>query len=69
MERIKSDPPPPTQRPDVSASLERLLGVAMAKDPAARPQSALELIHGLQSVEEELRLPLTRPILPIGEPH
>jgi len=68
MERIKSDPPPPTQRADVPASLERLLGLAMAKDPAARPQSALELIRGLQSVEEELRLPLTRPILPVGEP-
>jgi len=69
MERIKSDPPPPTQRADVPASLERLLRQAMAKVPAARPQSALELIRGLQSVEEELRLPLTRPILPVGEPH
>jgi serine/threonine protein kinase len=68
MERIKSDPSPATQRADVPASLERLLGQAMAKDRAARPRSAMELIRGLQSVERELRLPLTRPILPVGEP-
>ena len=49
-------------------SLERLLRQAMAKDPAARPQSAMELIRGLQSVEQELRLPLTHPILPADEP-
>ena len=64
MGRIKSDPPPRTQRADVPDSLERLLRQAMAKDPAARPQSAMELIRGLQSIEQELRLPLTQPILP-----
>ena len=68
MRRIKSDPPPRTQRADVPDSLERLLRQAMAKDPAARPQSAMELIRGLQSVEQELRLPLTQPILPADEP-
>ena len=68
MGRIKSDPPPRTQRTDVPDSLERLLRQAMAKDPAARPQSAMELIRGLQSVEQELRLPLTHPILPADEP-
>jgi serine/threonine protein kinase len=68
MGRIKSDPPPRTQRADVPDSLERLLRQAMAKDPAARPQSAMELIRGLQSVEQELRLPLTHPILPADEP-
>jgi serine/threonine protein kinase len=68
MERIKSDPSPRTQRPDVPDRLERLLRQAMAKDPAARPQSAMALIRGLQAVEEELRLPLTRAILPAGEP-
>jgi tRNA A-37 threonylcarbamoyl transferase component Bud32 len=68
MGRIKSDPPPRTQRADVPGSLERLLRQAMAKDPAARPQSAMELIRGLQSVEQELRLPLTQPILPADEP-
>jgi tRNA A-37 threonylcarbamoyl transferase component Bud32 len=68
MGRIKSDSPPRTQRADVPDSLERLLRQAMAKDPAARPQSAMELIRGLQSVEQELRLPLTHPILPADEP-
>ncbi len=68
MRRIKSDPPPRTQRADVPDGLERLLRQSMAKDPAARPQSAMELIRGLQSVEQELRLPLTQPILPAAEP-
>jgi serine/threonine protein kinase len=68
MGRIKSDPPPRTQRADVPDGLERLLRQAMAKDAAARPQSAMELIRGLQSVEQELRLPLTHPILPAEEP-
>ena len=68
MGRIKSDPVPPTGRADVPDSLERLLRQAMAKDPAARPQTAMELIRGLQSVEQELRLPVTQPILPAGDP-
>ncbi|HXT91982.1 MAG TPA: serine/threonine-protein kinase [Trebonia sp.] len=68
MGRIKSEPPPRTQRADVPDSLERLLRQAMAKDPGGRPQSAMELIRGLQSIEQELRLPLTHPILPAEEP-
>jgi serine/threonine protein kinase len=68
MGRIKSDAPPRTQRADVPDSLERLLRQAMAKDPAARPQSAMELIRGLQAVEQELRLPLTQPTLVSDEP-
>jgi serine/threonine protein kinase len=68
MGRIKSDSPPRTGRSDVPDSLERLLRRTMAKDPAARPQSAMELIRGLQSVEQELRLPLTQPVLPADEP-
>ena len=68
MSRIKSDPVPPTGRADVPDSLERLLRQAMAKDPAARPQTATELIRGLQSVEQELRLPVTQPILPASDP-
>jgi eukaryotic-like serine/threonine-protein kinase len=64
MGRIKSDPPPRTGRTDVPESLERLLRQAMAKDPDARPQTALDLIRGLQTIEQELRLPLTQPILP-----
>jgi eukaryotic-like serine/threonine-protein kinase len=68
MWRISAEPPPRTQRADVPESLERLLRQTMAKDPAARPQTAMELIRGLQSVEQELRLPLTQPILPAVEP-
>jgi serine/threonine protein kinase len=67
MGRIKSDPVPPTGRADVPDSLERLLRQAMAKDPAARPQTAMELIRGLQSVEQELRLSVTQPILPASD--
>jgi serine/threonine protein kinase len=68
MSRIKSEPVPPTGRADVPDSLERLLRQAMAKDPATRPQTAMELIRGLQSVEQELRLPVTQPILPASPP-
>jgi tRNA A-37 threonylcarbamoyl transferase component Bud32 len=69
MGRIKSDPVPRTGRADVPDSLERLLRQAMAKDPAARPQTAMALIRGLQSIEQELRLPVTQPILPAdGQP-
>lgn len=68
MERIYAETPPRTQRADVPESLERLLRQTMAKDTAARPQSAMELIRGLQSIEQELRLPLTHPILPTTEP-
>jgi tRNA A-37 threonylcarbamoyl transferase component Bud32 len=68
MQRINAEPPPRTQRADVPDSLERLLRQTMAKNPAARPQTAMELIRGLQSVEQELRLPITQPILPAVEP-
>ena len=66
--RIKSDAVPRTQRSDVPDSLERLLRQTMAKDPVARPQTAMELIRGLQSIEQEMRLPLTQPILPADGP-
>jgi serine/threonine protein kinase len=66
--RIKSDAVPRTQRSDVPDSLERLLRRTMAKDPVARPQTAMELIRGLQSIEQEMRLPLTQPILPADGP-
>jgi len=64
MRRIKADPVPRSQRGDVPESLERLLRQAMAKDPAARPQTALDFIRALQAVEQELRLPVTQPALP-----
>lgn len=59
MPRIHSTPVPPTGRPDVPAGLERVLAHAMAKDPLARPASALEFARMLQAVEQEQRLQRT----------
>lgn len=59
MHRITSTPPPPTGRGDVPPSFERLLASALAKNPAARPPTALALARALQTVEQEQRLPLT----------
>ena len=67
MRRIKSDPVPRTGRGDVPDSLERLLRQAMAKEPGARQQTALDLVRALQAVEQEMRLPLTQPVLPADE--
>ena len=66
MPRIRSTPPPSTGRPDVPAGLERLLAQAMAKDPARRPATALELARALQSVEQDQRLART-PIVVLDE--
>jgi serine/threonine protein kinase len=60
MRRIHDTPPPRTGRPDMPPSLERLLQQAMAKNPALRPQSALDLARALQGVEQEQGLPLTK---------
>jgi serine/threonine protein kinase len=68
MGRIQSDPPPPTGRRDVPDSLERLLRQSMAKDPAARPQTALDFVRALQSIEQEQRLPLTQIVLAADQP-
>ncbi|GEP36564.1 hypothetical protein NPS01_02270 [Nocardioides psychrotolerans] len=51
--RILHAPPPLTRRPDVPASLERLLQQCLAKQPEHRPQSALELARALQRIETE----------------
>ncbi|HWN32588.1 MAG TPA: serine/threonine-protein kinase [Pseudonocardia sp.] len=59
MHRITSTPAPPTGRGDVPPSFERLLHSALAKDPAARPATALAFARALQAVEQEQRLPLT----------
>ena len=66
MPRIRNTPPPRTARPDVPAGLERLLGQAMAKDPAHRPATALELARALQAVEQDQRLART-PIVVLDE--
>ncbi|TQJ48844.1 serine/threonine-protein kinase [Phycicoccus sp. SLBN-51] len=59
MPRIRSTPVPATGRADVPVSLERLLALAMAKDPSARPASALQLARALQAVEQEQRFART----------
>ncbi|KRE56063.1 serine/threonine-protein kinase [Phycicoccus sp. Soil748] len=59
MPRIRTAPVPPTGRADVPVSLERLLAQAMAKDPAARPQTALQFARALQEIEQEQRFSRT----------
>ncbi|HEU4808992.1 MAG TPA: serine/threonine-protein kinase, partial [Homoserinimonas sp.] len=49
----------PIGRPDVPASLERILKKAMSRNPAARPSSVLEVVRELQSIETELGLAQT----------
>ena len=57
--RIERQPLPATMRADVPASLERVLASAMAKNPAHRPATAVELARLLQAIESELRLSST----------
>ena len=59
MKRIRDQPVPDTGRPDVPASLERLLKAGLAKDPGLRPASAMDFARSLQVIEQELRLPRT----------
>lgn len=55
MRRIREKPVSKTGRDDVPPSLERLLAQAMAKSPADRPQTALQLARSLQAIEAEER--------------
>ncbi len=57
--RILHAAPPATQRPDVPPALDRLLQQSLAKQPAYRPQSALELARGLQRIEAAAGFPRT----------
>jgi hypothetical protein len=57
----------PIGRSDVPASLERILARGMAKDPAQRPASALELLRELQAVETELGLSQTSAEIAMAE--
>ena len=59
MARIERGRLPPLARPDVPASLERLLAQAMAKSPQHRPTSVVEFLRQLQGVEAELKLAVT----------
>ncbi|GAA4674420.1 serine/threonine-protein kinase [Nocardioides nanhaiensis] len=51
--RILHTPAPPTHRRDVPPGLERLLAQCLAKDPAHRPRTALEVARSLQRIEAE----------------
>jgi serine/threonine protein kinase len=68
MRRVQADSPPRTGRADVPDSLERLLRQALAKNPDARPQRALDLARELQAIEQELHLPHTQVIVPDDDP-
>lgn len=55
MRRIRENPVPSTGRVDVPRAFERLLAQAMAKRPADRPQTALQLARSLQAIETDQR--------------
>jgi serine/threonine-protein kinase len=57
MQHVNADPPPPSQRSEIAIppELERVMLSCLAKDPAARPQTADELTRLLEAV------PLERP--------
>lgn len=57
--RILESPVPEIPRPDMPGTLQRLLGVAMEKDPRNRPESAAAFARALQRIERELGLPET----------
>lgn len=62
MGRVRDLPVPPTGRPDVPESLERLLRYAMAKRPEQRPQTMAQFVGMLQGIESELGLPRTEAV-------
>ncbi|WP_252976414.1 serine/threonine-protein kinase [Janibacter melonis] len=69
MPRIRSNPPPETERADVPALLERLLAQAMSKNPLARPATALELARSLQHIEQQERFSRTAIVVLDEEGH
>lgn len=58
--RIETEPLRPLSRPDVPPELNRVLSVAMAKDPSGRYDSALAFGRALQQAEMALSLPVTQ---------
>lgn len=59
IDRIQHDPLPTLGRADVPDSLYRVLATAMAKKPADRHGTALELAWALQRVQAELSMSVT----------
>jgi serine/threonine protein kinase len=57
--RISQAKVQPMGRADVPASVERILKKAMSRNPSARPDSVLEVVRELQSIETELGLAQT----------
>jgi serine/threonine protein kinase len=60
MHRVFNVAPPRIARDDVPESLQRVLAVAMAKDPGQRYPSALEFARALQVIQAEMRFNLTQ---------
>lgn len=58
--RILEAPLPPIRRPDLPDTLQRLLAVAMAKNPDERPPTAASFARALQRIEHDLLLPSTQ---------
>lgn len=54
LNRVLRDPVPPTGRSDVPLELERILAIAMAKQPEQRYPTVLAFAQALQRIQEEL---------------
>lgn len=54
LNRVLRAPVPRTGRADVPPELERILAIAMSKEPARRYSSALDLAHALQQVQVDM---------------
>lgn len=67
IDRITNSPLEPLARPDVPASLNQALAVAMAKSPTSRFGSAAELARAFQRIQGELGLAVT-PFEVLGDP-
>ena len=52
--RVQNNAVPRTGRKDVPLELERVLAIAMAKDPSQRYPSALDFAHALQQIQADL---------------
>ena len=60
LNRVLNDPVPRTGREDVPVELERVLAIAMSKDPAHRYQTVEDFAHALQQIQVSLYHRATR---------